>query len=489
VQITNKNIDNEVLLKQLKEQEEKIKELQFQIEQYKRILFGAKRERFIAEVNPEQLVLPLEIEQEKIVEEVSQKIEYTRKKSKKENHPGRLPLPSHLPVEEIIIEPKENTEGLKCIGKEITDELELIPAKFYIKRYIRPKYVKANNEGVVIAELPSRPIEKCIAGAGLLSQILIDKYVDHLPIYRQVKRFERDDVKIPTSTIDSWQRLASNLLEPLYTCLKLHVLGEGYLQVDETPVKVLDKDKKGQTHQGYHWVYQAPMQKAVFFDYQKGRGREGPKDLLKNFRGYLQTDGYQVYEWFGKQDGITLLGCMAHARRYFEKALEYDKSKAEYVMLEIQKLYEIEREAREGKLSAEQRHQLRLDKSLPILNDLGKWLVVEVKIALPRSPMGKALNYTIQRWNNLLAYLHDGNLEIDNNLVENSIRPNALGRKNYLFAGSHDGAKRIAMFYSFFGTCKKNNIDPYKWLKYVLEKLPDYPANRMKELLPQFIQL
>ena len=489
------NMSNEQLIKLLSQKESllwkkdtKINDLQFQLEQFKRLLFGSKRERFIAETNSDQMILPFEVDQAKVTEEVTQKGEYIRKKNKRENHHGRLPLPSHLPVEEIIIEPNENTEDLKCIGKEVTDELELVPAKLFIRRYIRPKYAKANNEGVIIADLPSRPIEKCIAGAGLLSQILIDKYVDHLPIYRQIKRFERDGIQISSSTIDSWQRLSSNLLEPLYDCLKLHVLGEGYLQVDETPLRVLDRNKQGETHQRYHWVYHAPIHKAVFFDYQKGRGREGPKELLKDFKGYLQTDGYQVYDWFGKQQNITHVGCMAHARRYFEKALEYDKSGAEYVMFEIQKLYAIERKARALKLTAQQRNQLRLDESLPIMNELGKQLAEKAKTELPKSPMGKAIYYTVQRWDNLLAYLYNGYLEIDNNLVENAIRPNALGRKNYLFAGSHEAAQRIAMFYSFFGTCKKNDIDPYKWLKYVLEKLPDYPANRMKELLPQFIK-
>jgi transposase len=321
-----------------------------------------------------------------------------------------------------------------------------------------------------------------------LSQILIDKYVDHLPIYRQIKRFERDGVKIPSSTIDSWQRLSSNLLDPLYECLKYHVLTEGYLQVDETPTPVLDKTKKGETHRGYHWVYHAPMQKAVFFDYQKGRGSEGPRALLKDFKGYLQVDGYGVYEWFGRQTGITLVGCMAHARRMFEKALDDNKVMAQHVLTQMQLLYSIERKAKEENYTPEERHQLRLEEALPVLNDLGKWMAEKAKTVLPKSPMSKALQYSIARWDNLLAYLHDGNLEIDNNLVENAIRPNALGRKNYLFAGSHDGAERIAMFYSFFGTCQKNNVEPFTWLKYVLEKLPDYPANRMKELLPQFIK-
>ena len=267
------------------------------------------------------------------------------------------------------------------------------------------------------------------------------------------------------------------------------VLSQGYIQADETPIKVLDKDKKGKTHQGYHWVYNAPLQNAVFYDYRPGRGREGPAELLKNFKGYLQTDGYSVYDWFAKQTGVTHIGCMAHARRYFEKALDYDAEKAELILKKIQAIYAVERNAREENMSAAQRKELRLDKSLPLMNDLGKLIALLQKTAVPKSPIGIALEYTSKRWDILSNFMYDGSLEIDNNWVENAIRPTALGRKNYLFAGSHEGAKRAAIFYSFFGTCKKNNVNPYQWLKKVLEVIPDYPANKLSDLLLQNLQL
>ena len=336
------------------------------------------------------------------------------------------------PVEEIILEPKEDTAGLKCIGKEVTDKLELIPAKLFIKRYIRPKYIKPEDDQKldckgIIADLPSFPIEKGIAGAGLLAQIMVDKYVDHLPIYRQVQRFAREKIRIPANTINGWQDAISRLLFPLFEKHKQLVLGQGYLQVDETPIRVLDKDVKGKCHQGYYWVYNSPLQNAVLFDYRKGRGRAGPKEMLKDFKGYIQSDGYSVYEWFGKKKNVTLLNCWAHARRYFEKALAYDKEPAGHVLKEIQKLYMIERFARNAQLNPAERKDLRLEHALPIMNDLGKWMVEKLKQTLPKSPLGEALQYTIPRWDNLLAYLYDGHLEIDNNLVENAIRPNALG--------------------------------------------------------------
>ncbi|NPD48278.1 IS66 family transposase [Lentimicrobium sp. S6] len=470
--------------------ESELEQTQFQLSQLQRMLFGAKRERFIPAQDENQLSLPFDTEPEDEPEKEQQTITYVRKKQKRENHPGRLALPSHLPVEEIIIEPKEDTSEMKCIGKEVTEQLELVPSKLYIKRYIRPKYIKVQDKETqtckgIIADLPVFPIEKGIAGSGLLAQIMIDKFVDHIPIYRQIQRFKREDVKISSSTINGWQESVCNLLEPLYESLKQQTLSAGYIQADESPIQVLDKTKKGKTHRGYHWVYHSPLQKSVLFDYRNGRSREGPNELLKNFKGYLQTDGYAVYDSFDKKEGITLLNCMAHARRYFEKALDYDQKKAEYAMGMFQKIYAIERKAKDDQLSPKERYDLRLEESLPLLNELGKWIADSYKTVLPKSPIGKAMAYCIPRWDFLLNFLKDGSLEIDNNGVENAIRPLALGRKNYLFAGSERGAQRAAMFYSFFGTCKKNNINPFDWLKHVLNIIPEYKVNRLHELLPQ----
>ena len=470
---------------------EELKYLQFQYDQLKRLMFGAKRERFIANTDVDQMTLPFDVPEPLVAEQPTETIEYTRKKtSSRENHHGRLELPSHLPVEEIHLEPEQDTTGLKCIGQEVTSELDYTPAKLFVRKYIRNTYALPGGEGILIANLPSRPIDKGIAGPGLLANILVEKFVDHLPIYRQIERFKRDKVAISPSTIDGWVTKSADLLTPLYDHLVKLIIAQGYLQVDETPIKVLDhQNKKGKTHQGYHWVYNAPLQNAIFFDYCHGRGREGPMRLLKEFKGYLQTDGYSVYEWFARQGGITHIACMAHARRKFEQALDYDQEKAGPVMQKIQELYAIEREACQAGLSPAQRKELRLDKSLPVMNELGKKIAEMNKTAIPKSPMGIALNYATQRWDNLLNYLYDGSLEIDNNWVENAIRPCTLGRKNYLFAGSHEGAKRTAMFYSFFGTCKKNNVNPYEWLKRVLEIIPEYPANKIGDLLPQNLKL
>lgn len=485
-----KSVKLEILATKLEQENSYLK---FQIEQFKRAMYGSKKERFIASENPEQLAIPFEIDQQEVaqaVESVKEQITYEREKTSKK-HQGRMALPSHLEVKEIILEPTQNVEGMKCIGQEITDELEYAPAKLFINRYIRNKYISEaddkGNQQVKIADLDFRPIPKCIAGTHLLTQIIIDKFVDHLPLYRQIQRFSREGVDIPSSTIDSWVGLISQLLRPLYESHRQHTVKNGYLQADESPIKVQDKDKKGATHTGYMWVYHAPIPQSVYFDYRKGRGSEGPLEMLNGFEGYLQTDGYGVYPQFALKENVTQVACWAHARRYFEKALDYNKTNASHVMLLIQKLYEIERKATSENLSAQEKHALRLEESHPVLNEIGNYISVQSKLELPKSPLAKAYDYCLKRWDSLMAYLKDGNLHIDNNLVENAIRPLAIGRKNYLFAGSHEAAKNIAMYYSFFATCKKNNVNPSKWLHHVIENINDTKTSELHNLLPQYI--
>ena len=270
----------------------------------------------------------------------------------------------------------------------------------------------------------------------------------------------------------------------MFEALKAEVLKSNYLHADETPIKVLDKDKKDSTHRGYYWVYQNSIDKIVFFDYQEGRGREGPTEILQNFKGYLQTDGYVAYDVFDKKENITQLHCMAHARRMFNDALDNDKSVAEHAMQELQKLYAIERNCREQNLSFDAIKAVRQEQSVPVLNALGNWMKDEYVKEIPKSSIGKALGYSIERWEKLSRYTEDGMLNIDNNPVENSIRPVALGRKNYLFAGSHEAAKRSGMLYSLLGTCKMHGIEPYSWLKDVLHRIADHPINKISELLP-----
>jgi len=276
------------------------------------------------------------------------------------------------------------------------------------------------------------------------------------------------------------------LLDPLYEKLQEKVKQSTYLMADETPIPVLTKDKPGSTHKGFHWVYYSPLEKLVCFDYRKGRGRDGPLEFLEGFRGTLQTDGYSAYNEFEKHQGIILLACMAHARRKFEQALENDPQRAEYALAKMQDLYDIERKARELELSFDERKKLRQEESLPVLTELESWMKEQLSEVLPQSAIGKAITYTLKLWKRLVRYADDGRWDIDNNLIENSIRPVALGRKNYLFAGSHEGAMRAAMMYSFLGTCKINNVEPLSWLKDVLTRIPDHSIHKLEELLPGY---
>lgn len=466
----------------------------FYNDQLRRMIFGSTRERFVPEMNSRQLMLEFEPKAKEIAEAVKAvreaiRIEYARKKPKKK-HRGRIALPSHLPVVETVIEPSEDTTDMVCIGKEITEELDYTPAKLHINRIIRYKYISkedvAGNQKQVIAEL-NRPIPKCIASAALLSMIFIDKFVFHLPLYRIHRRIVRMGVPLPSSTLESWVRLGAKLLQPLFAVHRLHVFSEIYQMIDESPIKVQDRDKPQACHQGYMWVRYASLSKSVLFEYYKSRSPKGPIDDLSSFSGYVQTDGYAGYTYLASLQNITHLSCWAHARRYFDKALKNDKERASHVMELIQLLYAIEALARESEMSHEERHALRMDKSLPIINEIGQYIQNEKNNVTPKSPIGVAFDYCANRWISLQNYLTDGMLEIDSNLVENSIRPLALGRKNYLFAGSHDAAKDIALFYSFFATCEKNNLDPQKWLTYVILNINDTKTSQLKNLLPQFI--
>lgn len=463
--------------------------MQHQLDNLKKLIYGSRHERFIpSNNNPSQLALAIQ------AEEVAQcnitsikRIEYTKVKTEvtKTQHPGRHKLPEHLQRKEIIIAPTENIEGLKKIGEEVTEELDYEPGKLFVNKYVRPKYAKPGNEGVIIAPMIERPLPKAIAGAGLLAQMVIDKYVDHLPLYRQMERFKREGVNIPYSTLTDNISSTCTLIKPLGDALIKIILQTDYLHADETPIKVLDRDKKGETHRGYFWVYHNSIERLVLFDYQPGRGREGPQEILKEFKGHLQADGYNVYDLFKQEEGITVMHCMAHARRYFFDALQNDKARAEYALQQFGLLYAIERKAKDESLPPAEVLQLRTTQAIPVLEALGKWMKDEYVKVLPKSPIAKALGYSIERWNELMIYTTDGKLNIDNNPVENSIRPVAIGRKNYLFAGSHEAAHRSAMLYSLLGTCKLHGINPFIWLRDVLQRIAMHPINKIEELLPQ----
>ena len=412
--------------KTITQKEEEVSRLKVLVAMLKRMKFGTQSERFLKQIiDPKQLHLSFEDlaqKSEKDPDEEKPVKEFITCQRTKKKHNGRNKLPEDLAVKEIVIEPEESIEGLTKIGEERTEILEYTPGDFFKIVIIRPKYAKVGNNGIIIADIPSRPIEKCLAGNFLLASILINKYVDHLPLYRQQQIFKRRGIQIAPSTIDSWVSKLGFLLEPLYNAMVESVKHSSYIQADETPTRVLDKNKKGKSHRGYYWVYHSPLKRMVIFDYQKSRNKDAPRKILENYKGYLQSDGYAVYNHYVSDESVVHLACWAHARRYFEQSLDQDKVRSEHVLLEIQKLYAIERELKET--TSEERKKQRLEKSLPIINELGKWLFRESNNVLPKSSIGKAINYTKNLWDSLQSYLYDGDLHIDNNLVENSIRPN-----------------------------------------------------------------
>lgn len=485
--------ENKLLKKVIESLQQQISLQQLQIAELRKYLYSGKQEKFKPDAHANVLQAAL-FPNDKIGEiavAAVKKVEGYEKKtsSVRVNHPGRNPLPDHLRKEVIRLEPTEDLSGLKCIGEEITQVLEYRQGEFIIKEYVRPEYIKTNEDSTqsqrVIAALPSMPIDKAMVGPFLLAYLLVSKFVDHLPIYRLLQIFNRQRVPLDATTVSNWIKQGCNLIVPLYEAHRRQVLAASYLSVDETPIKVLDKNKKGKTHQGYYWVYYDTGQKLALFEYQQGRAAIWPRETLKDFKGYLQSDGYAGYDQFDHVPGITTMNCWAHARRKFYDAQDFDQERSVAVLTHIQDIYKIESHCQDFKLSPEQVKAYRQEHAVPLLSSLHTLLRSQLNDTLPQSPLGKALQYTLARWDKLCVYTQDGDLRIDNNLVENSIRPVAIGRKNYLFAGSHEAAQNAAMLYSLFATCRLHDINPSDWLADILSKIKDHKINAINELLPQ----
>jgi len=328
-------------------------------------------------------------------------------------------------------------------------------------------------------------IEKGLPGAGLLTQVIVSKYEDHLPLYRQEKIYrERHGVTLARQTLCGWVEAAADWLAPIYREMKAALVARDYLQADETPIRYLDPDVKGKSQSGWLWTYSAP-QGDVVFEWQISRSREGPRAFLKSFCGQLQTDGYGVYESLARERGkeLILVGCWAHARRGFHEALGEGRSAA-WLVGQIGKLYAIEKHLREQHAGPQLRAAMRAWQSRPILARLRRAMEVVRRRVLPKSLLGQAIDYTLARWEPLTRYVEDGRLEIDNNLCENAIRPTAIGKKNFLFIGHPEAGQRSAVIYSVLGSCRRHGINPAEYLQAVFERLPKATTSELKSLTP-----
>ena len=483
--------------------EQKLQLALLEINELRAKLFGSKSDQRVKKAAGKQIdalaigatVAEVATSEALLKEEVAQVNQGGQKAAEKRAKAAttRMVLPSHLEREELIIDPPGDLSNYQIIGEEITEVLVLLPASFKVKRIIRRKWALKSNhssdsKGVLIAPIPSRTVKRGLFDESLLAYLLISKYVDHLPLYRQKKIFEREGIHIPPSTLTDNTAAACEVLRPLYHALKRELLANLYLQADETGIKVLESEKKGACHLGYYWVYHAPMDGIVVFDYRQGRGQAGPKEMLSDFTGVLQSDGYGVYQaLFNKSEKVNQLYCMAHIRRKFDEAVNYDKQRASYAVESIGELYGIEKHIREASppLSESEIVALRRKQATPILDQIKAWLLAEYPKVLPQSPIGKAIAYALPLWDKMYGYTLHGHLLIDNNEVENAIRPVALGRKNYLFTGTHHTAQNAAMVYSLFATCKKHEVNPQLWLIDVLHKLNDpHYEGKFSDLLP-----
>lgn len=417
-----------------------------------------------------------------------ERVNYEREKPK----PGRKIDTTNLPREQIIHDLKEDEKVCTCgnalckIGEDKSEQLELVPAQIKVIEHITPKYACKSCEAIKQLKKPEAPIQKCMAGTSLIVDVIIKKYDHHLPLYRQSKILAQSNIDIPDNTLGNWVMGAADVLSPLKEAFFEQINHAAYLQGDETPVKILYPDKKG-----YMWAYHSldPGNKFILFEFDLTRASAVPMRRLAYFKGILQTDGYAGYEGIGKSEYITRIGCWDHARRKFVDAIKVSGNKtgvANNFLLLINSLYDIERDIKES--TAEIRYETRRKKSKPILSKI--FALVKSMNVLPKSVLGNAITYLKNNEKYLRKYVEDGRMEISNILVENQIRPFAIGRKNWLFVGNEESANKSAFLYSLIQSCKINNIDVRKYLAYILNRAHDMRRQKIdpKSLLPQFIE-
>jgi transposase len=486
--------------------DEHITILEEQIRVLKKAIFGRKSEKHsVDEEGSRQLHLFNEAEV--LVEQEAQKKlvipEHTRQK------PKRKPLPKELPRVEVIHDIDESERVCQCgaelsrIGEEVCEKLDIIPAKIRVIRHIRPKYACRSCEGVEsdgptvkIAPPPPQIIPKGIATPGLVAHIAVSKYADALPLYRQEKIFSRYGIELNRSTMAGWMVKAAECCAPLMELVYKELHSGPLVNVDETPLQVLNEPGRANTTKSYMWVFHGgpPDKPVILFRYSQTRSGEVPREVLAGYGGYCQTDAFSGYDALEVANpGIILVGCFAHVRRNFVKIIDArgraarNKPGSPEVALEyISRLYKIEKIARERQLLPDEIVSLRSQHAMPVLKEFKAWMDKRIGQTPPKGLLGQALNYALTQWPKLIRYLENGHITPDNNAAENAIRPFVIGRKNFLFAGHPNGANAAATLYSLIETAKACGLQAYQYLRLLFEKIPHAQSERdYKSLLPQ----
>ena len=500
----------EIIVFQQEKYGERIDYLEQMVRLLKREIFGRKSEKHVLPDHKQrQLFDSIEaVESDRQVLEDKIVIpEHTRKKR------GRKPLPADLPRVDVIHDiPEEEKQcdcgvALSCIGQDVSEKLDYVPAKLRVIRHIRYKYACKNCEGVEsqgptvkIAPPPVQLIPKSIATEGLIAHLIISKFADGLPLYRQQKIFGRLGIELSRATMANWVVKASKQCQPLIDLLEKEIRSGPLINIDETPYQVLNEPGRRNTSKSYMWVFKGGQENspALLYQYHRTRSGEAALNFLGDYQGYVQSDAFSGYEGLSEKKGITHMGCWAHARRYYVDVIKakkknrsnrlQPKSLTDEALEYIGSLYQIEKEAKIKNLEPQEIYQLRQEKAKPVLDTFKTWLMAKQQITPPKGLLGKAINYTLNHWEKLIVYIEDGRLRPDNNAAENAIRPFVVGRKNWLFAGHPNGAEAGATFYSLVETAKANGLEPYSYLRHIFEKLPLAQTDQdYKNLLPQFV--
>lgn len=486
--------EDQLLLKdeQLLLKEEQLARKNERILYLERQLYGRRSEKQLPPIDEAQLSLfdfnqgDVVLEEEKtilttVIEDIEQKAAIRRNKKKQNAAPQKrsYKLPADLERRETILLPESiDVSEMVKIGEDVSERLMLEPSKFWVERIVRPLYKNkeentSNSTTTTIhqANKPAIILPGCFAGESLLAQIVIDKFLYHLPEYRQHKRFSALGVDISTSSINRWVHDLADKLYPLYIALMKRVLASDYIQVDETTHKITDR--RGTARKAYIWAVRDARSPGIFFHYDKGsRSQEVVLKLLKDYQGALQTDGYAAYSIYENKQGVLPLGCMAHVRRKFETALQ-TTPEAQRALDYIALLYTLEANLKDEKAGNAEKHKRREEQAYPILQAMERWMKQQYNECTPKSALGKAISYAFGMWPRISRYCSQGYFDIDNNAIERAIRPIAIGRKNYLFSGNDSGAEDNCIYYSLLGTCIEAGVDPHEWLTDILKKTPN----------------